>query len=49
MRKELKEKYKEVVITSDDYTTASADPVVDNEGFMDVDAAGDIPEELPFN
>lgn len=49
MRKELKEKYKEVVITSDDYTTAPADPVVDKEGFMDVDAAGDIPEELPFN
>lgn len=32
MRKELKEKYKEVVITSDDYTTAPADPVVDKEG-----------------
>lgn len=39
------------MITSDDYTTAPADPVVDKEGFMDVDAAaaGDIPEELPFN
>lgn len=45
----LQEKYKEVVITSDDYTTAPADPVVDKEGFMDVGAAGDIPEELPFN
>ena len=49
MRKELKEKYKEVVITSDDYTTAPADPVVDKEGFMDVDAAGEITEDVPFN
>lgn len=43
MRKELKEKYKEVAITSDDYNQA---PVVDSDGF---EAAGDIPEDLPFN
>ena len=43
MRKELKEKYKEVAITSDDYNQA---PVVNSDGF---EAAGDIPEDLPFN
>ena len=47
MRKELKEKYKEVAITSDDYNQAPAQtPIVDADGF---EAAGDIPENLPFN
>lgn len=46
MRKELKEKYKEVVITADDYTAA---PAVDKEGFVDVEKAGEITEDVPFN
>lgn len=43
MRKELKEKYKEVAITSDDYNQA---PAVDSDGF---ETAGDIQEDVPFN
>lgn len=48
MRKELKEKYKEVAITRDDYDTGRTEtgepaPVVDENGFMEAPA-----DELPF-
>lgn len=48
MRKELKEKYKDVAITSDDYNqSGSSSAPVDRDGFMNVDDA--ITEDLPFN
>ena len=47
MRKELKEKYRDVAITSDDYNQGSSSTPVDKEGFMDVDGA--ITEDVPFN
>ena len=48
MRKELKEKYKDVAITSDDYNqSGSSSAPVDRDGFMSVDDA--ITEDLPFN
>lgn len=47
MRKELKEKYRDVAITSDDYNQGSSSAPVDKEGFMDVDGA--ITEDVPFN
>lgn len=40
MRKELKEKYKDVAITSDDYNqSGSSSAPVDRDGFMSVDDA----------
>ena len=44
MRKELKEKYKDVAITADDYNTVKA---ADPEGFVEVAPNSD--ENLPFN
>lgn len=45
LRKELKEKYTEVAVTSEDYNTEKAP--VGNDGFMDVPEGVD--EGLPFN
>ena len=48
LRKELKEKYKDVAITPDDYNqSGSGSAPVDRDGFMNVDDA--ITEDLPFN
>ena len=47
MRKELKEKYKDVAISPDDYNQGSSSAPVYKEGFMDVDGA--ITEDVPFN
>lgn len=54
MREELKESYKSVIITSDDYytqepeqTSHAPEPATDANGFVSIPDG--IPEELPFN